>query len=376
MSFLQKALKIQNEIQNLPIENIGFQTRDAKLQSSVRISQIISDEAKGLDWHEQARLQNEFEGMGPVAALMEDESVTEIMINSLDQIWFERKGQLIRHEDRFASELTYQNFVERICQEAKVQVSVERPFCDGRFRNFRLHLVSSELTKSGFILTLRRQSSNPWNLARLQECKWTTDRGIQILRDWIEKKKSFLVVGETGSGKTSVLNACLQELPKNERVVILEDTAEIVIPNEASTRLLTRNDSHSLLPNVDLTELLRQSLRMRPDRLVVGEVRSAEAKDLLLALSTGHQGSMGTLHASSAMQAILRLEMLVQLGAPHWSLMTIRRLLGLSLNGIIVVGRTPNGERKLQSIHELSAVEETGVLLDPIFQEDSRLSFN
>lgn len=376
MSFLQKALKIQTEIQNLPVENIGFQTLDSKPQSSVRISQIISEEAKDLDCHEQFRLQSEFEGMGPLASLIEDESVTEIIINSLDQIWFERKGQLVRLEDRFASELTFQNFVERVCQEAKVQVSVERPFCDGRFRNFRLHLVSGELTKTDFILTLRRQSKNPWNFHRLRENQWTTDEGLQILRRWLEQKKSFLVVGETGSGKTSVLNACLQEIPKNERVVVLEDTAEIVVPNEASTRLLTRHDSHGLLPTIDLTELLRQSLRMRPDRLVVGEVRSAEAKDLLLALSTGHQGSMGTLHASSAAQAILRLEMLVQLGAPHWSLTTIRRLLGLSLHGIIVVGRNENGERRLNSIYEISAVEETGVLLDPVFQERRSLSFN
>lgn len=370
MSFLQKALKIQTEIQNLPIENIGFQTLDSKPQSSVRISQIISEEAQGLDCHDQLRLQNEFEGVGPLTSLIEDESVTEIIINSLDQIWYEKAGRLSRLEDRFASELTFQNFVERVCQEAKVQVSIERPFCDGRFRNFRLHMVSSELTKSGFILTLRRQSKNPWSLERLQESQWASPQGMQVLKNWIEQKKSFLVVGETGSGKTSVLNACLQSLPHNERVVVLEDTAEIVIPNEASTRLLTRHDSHGLLPTVDLTELLRQSLRMRPDRLVVGEVRSAEAKDLLLALSTGHQGSMGTLHASSAAQAILRLEMLVQLGAPHWSLTTIRRLLGLSLNGIIVVGRNEKGERRLQSIYEISAVEETGVLLDPIIQEN------
>jgi pilus assembly protein CpaF len=376
MNFLQKALKIQSEIQSLPVENIGFQTLEAKSQSSVRISQIISNEAKDLDWHEQSRLQSEFEGVGPLATLMEDESITEIIVNNLDQIWFERKGQMHRLEDRFASELTFQNFIERICQEAKVQVSVERPFCDGRFRNFRLHLVSSELTKAGSVLTLRRQSKNPWTLARLLESNWTSPQGMDVLSEWIEQKKSFLVVGETGSGKTSVLNACLQEMPENERIVVLEDTAEIVVPNSASTRLLTRHDCHGLLPTVDLTELLRQSLRMRPDRLVVGEVRGAEAKDLLLALSTGHQGSMGTLHASSASQAILRLEMLVQLGAPHWSLTTIRRLLGLSLNGIIVVGRRPNGERRLHSIYELSAVEETGVLLDPIFRDQPGLSFN
>jgi pilus assembly protein CpaF len=372
MTFLQKALKIQSEIQNLPLDAIGFQSFESKQQSSVRISQLIAQEAKELDNTLQFRLQSEFEGVGPLVTLIEDESITEIIINALDEIWYEKQGKLFRLEDRFASELTYQNFIERVCQEAKVQVSLERPFVDGRFRNFRLHLVSSELTRSGFILTLRRQSANPWTLRKLQEQGWTTENGFQILKSWIEQKKSFLVVGETGSGKTSVLNACLQELPQNERVVVLEDTAEIVIPNHASTRLLTRVDCHGLLPTVDLTELLRQSLRMRPDRLVVGEVRSAEAKDLLLALSTGHQGSMGTLHASSASQAILRLEMLVQLGAPHWSLQTIRRLMGLSLNGVIVVGRDSSGQRKLKSIYELSAVEETGVLLDPIFQENSR----
>lgn len=371
MSFLQKALKIQSEIQSLPLETIGFQSLGAKQQSSVRIAQLIAKESEGTDRQLQCRLQNEFEGVGPLQPLMDDESITEIIVNSLDQIWFEKKGELFLHQDRFASELTYQNFIERICQESRSQISLERPFCDGRFRNFRLHLVSSELTKNDFALTLRRQSQNPWTLEKLAESRWTSATGLQILRDWLKKKKSFLVVGETGSGKTSVLNACLQELPKNERIVILEDTPEVVIPNGASSRILTRQDSNGLLPIVDLTELLRQSLRMRPDRLVVGEVRGAEAKDLLLALSTGHQGSLGTLHASSAHQAILRLEMLVQLGAPHWSLQTIRRLMGLSLNGVIVVGRNKDGDRRLKSISELSAVEETGVLLDPVFQEDS-----
>ncbi len=371
MSFLQKALRIQSEIQNLPLETIGFQNLQSKQQSSVRISQLIVDEGQDLDLSLQSRLQSEFEGFGPLTALLEHEEISEIIVNSLDQIWFERNGKLEELNDRFASELTYQNCLDRICQEAKVQLSIERPFCDGKFRNFRLHMVSAELSKSQPILTLRRQSQNPWTLQRLQEAGWSNEAGLVALRKWIVEKKSFLVVGETGSGKTSVLNSCLQELPKNERVVALEDTAEVVIPNSASTRLLTRQDCHGLLPIVDLTELLRQSLRMRPDRLVVGEVRGAEAKDLLMALSTGHQGSLGTLHASSATQALLRLEMLVQLGAPHWSLQTIRRLLGLSINGIVLVGKNAQGKRKLKAIHEISAVEDNGILLDCVFQESS-----
>lgn len=370
MSFLLEALKIQNEIQNLPLETIGFQDFESRQQSSVRIASLIDSHSKGLQVSLQSRLRDEFQGMGPIAPLMQDESVTEIIVNSVTDIWFEKNGKLLRLEDRFASELTFQNFIERICQEAKVQISVERPYCDGLYKDFRLHLISGHLTRNSQVLTLRRQSRSPWTLSKLLDAGWCQPQGAGILRDWICNRRNFLVVGETGSGKTSVLNACLQELPENDRVVILEDTPELKPPNPASVRLLTRIDSHGLLPAVDLTELVRQSLRMRPDRLVVGEVRGGEAKDLLLALSTGHQGSLGTLHASSASQALMRLEMLVQLGAPHWSLQTIRRLLGLSLNGIVVVGRSPWGERKLKALYELSGVEDTGILLDLIYQED------
>ncbi len=371
MSFLEKALKIQTEIQSLPLETLGYHSLESAQQSSVRIAQLISDQSKDLEEDLQSRLRIEFEGDGPLASLLSDEEITEIIVNRIDQIWFEKNGRLHRHEDRFVSELTYKNFLERLHQEARVQPSMERPFCDGQFRNFRLHLASSAVTKGNDLLTLRRQASNPWTLDKLENQGWSSSRGVELIRDWISSHKNFLIVGETGSGKTSVLSSCLQEIPFSERVVILEDTPEVVIPNPASTRLLTRNDSHGLLPDIDLVNLLRQSLRMRPDRLVVGEVRGGEAKDLLLALSTGHQGSLGTLHASSARQALLRLEMLVQLGAPQWNLMTIRRLIGLSLQGIAVVGRNSKGQRKLKSLHEISAVEETGVLLDSIHQEDS-----
>ena len=133
--------------------------------------------------------------------------------------------------------------------------------------------------------------------------------------------------------------------------------------------MLTRQQNPHL-PSIDLTELVRQSLRMRPDRLVVGEVRTGEAKDLILALSTGHRGSMGTLHASNPHQALIRLEMLVQLGAPHWSLQAIRKLIGLSLDGIVCVTKTKEGKRRLKSIHQITSVEETGILLECLLQEN------
>lgn len=368
MSFLQRALKLQSDIQNLPNEDIGFENLDNKEQHSVRISNLIKNETEQDSIEIQERVLQEFEGCGPLESLLQDNSITEIIVNGVDQIWYERDGRLEKHSDQFASQITFENTIERICADAKVQFNIERPFCDGRYKNFRVHLISSEITKTSHALTLRRQATSPWTLEKLLQSNWCDTGAMETLRSWLSSHKNFLVIGETGCGKTSVLNSCLQELNANERVVVIEDTSEITIPNSVSTKLLSRQDCNGLLPEVSLTDLVKQSLRMRPDRLIVGEVRGGEAKDLLLALSTGHRGSMGTMHASNAHQALLRLEMLVQLGAPHWGLNTIRRLLSLSLDGIIVVGRNIHNQRKLKSLHQISCLEETGFLLDCVYE--------
>lgn len=370
MNFFTVAERIQKEIQALPVEGVGYQSLETRQQSSVQISNIIQGAADDLDESGKARIQQEFEGFGPLESLFIDESVTEIMINSPKDIWFERNGSLHLLADSFISDLTFENFQNRLCEESRIQLSLEKPYSDGRFRNFRVHMVSSPVTTSP-VITLRRQRNNPWTLEQLQAEGWSDSEGITILKRWIREKKTFLIVGETGSGKTSVLSSCLQALPACERALVLEDTSEIPLPNSASAKMLTRNDCHSILPEISLTDLVRQSLRMRPDRLVIGEVRGGEAKDLMLALSTGHEGSLGTLHASSAHQALFRLEMLVQLGSPQWSLETIRRLMKLSLHGLAVVGRDQDKKRKLISLNEISSVESTGLLLDCVFENPS-----
>ncbi len=368
MNFLHRALSLQEGLSSLPTEDLGFESFDSKEQHSVRVSKFLQEEIKNESFEFKQRILEEFEGFGPLAPLLSDEGITEIIVNGPQEIWFEVQGHLIRHNDCFVSEITFENIIEKICHESKVQFNLERPYCDGRFRNFRLHLVSKELTQNFHSITLRRQASSPWTLDKLADSKWSDPMGMSCLREIVDSHKNFLVVGETGSGKTSVLNSCLQSIPKNERVVVIEDTSEIALPNEISTKIVVRTDCNRILPDILLSDLVKQSLRMRPDRLVVGEVRGAEAKDLLMALSTGHHGSMGTLHANSAQQAILRLEMLVQLGAPDWSLQTIRRLLSLSLNSIVVVGKNLQGQRKLKSIHNIAGLEDSGLLLDTIFE--------
>lgn len=311
------------------------------------------------------RLQSEFFGNGPLENLLDVDGLQEILINGFDQIWYERQGCLARWSDRFLTPTTFKNFVDRLCGEAKIKVDLAQPFANGRWRDFRVHVASKPVTLCDFHLSLRKSSPQLWTLERLQEVGWAAEKPMGILRELIETRQNFLILGPTGSGKTSALGAVLKSLPENERLVILEDTDELPVPHASSTKLLTRPAEMSTLPEVSLNDLVKQSLRMRPGRLIMGEVRGAEAKDLLLALATGHNGSLGTLHASDPRQALIRLEMLVQMGAPQWSLQAIRQLLLLSVNALVVCGNK-NGHRCLEGIYKVAALESFGLLIESL----------
>lgn len=330
-----------------------------------RARDIVESAVRAIPPQEADRIRSEYFGIGPLESLLTRPDVTEIIINGPDSIWYEANGRLNAWDDRFLSEITYRNFIQRVCREADMLVSLDRPFADGQWRNFRAHLISPPAVAYN-ALTLRRHPSNPWRLTDLEARAWASPEAMTCLRQLVARKLNFLIVGGTGSGKTSVLDACLQELPPGERVVVIEDTNELSPPNKSSTKLLTRRDAGGLLREIDQAELLRQSLRMRPDRIVMGEIRGAEAKDLLMAFATGHSGCMGTLHSDSARQALLRLEMLIQMGAAQWSPQAVRSLIHLSLHAVVVVTRTSDGGRKLEGIYRLASLEEVGFLLEKI----------
>jgi pilus assembly protein CpaF len=310
------------------------------------------------------RIEAEFFGAGPLHDLLSREDLTEIMITAWDSIYFEKGGRIEAHHDRFVSERSYQNFIQRFALENNLNLTLERPMADGRWGDWRFHLILPPLTVSPS-LTLRRHYKNTWNLHKLNHLQWSTPKSIEIIRSWVREKRNVLIVGPTNTGKTSLLNALLQECSPHERVVSIEDTDEIQIPNFCSVKLFTRKENSSTLPAVDQQDLVVESLRMRPDRIVLGEMRGAEAKDYLLALSTGHSGSLATLHAESASQALLRLEFLVQMAAPQWSSHAIRQLIHLGLKNIIVLENT-EGVRRLQGLYEISSLESTGFCLDQV----------
>jgi pilus assembly protein CpaF len=355
---------VQIEIAGLPINEFVFSADQENNLRSLKIEQLIQKKTMGLSTDLKNRIEAEFDSWGPLNALFEDEAITEIIVNGPNHIWFEKSGRLNKHRDGFFSDLSYRNFLERLCQKSHVHISIEQPSADGKFLDFRLSLIGSDLTHSSPHLCLRRHPKNPWNFSKLVEIGWCDKEWLPFFEKITRERKNCLIIGSTGSGKTSILNSFLNLLPQSERVVIIEDTPEIALPNEASMKLLTREDPHGILSTIDQSHLVKKSLRLRPDRIVMGEVRGPEAKDFLMVLATGHTGSFGTLHAQDANQALIRLEMLIQMGAPQWSLTAIRRLIQLSLDYIIITERVADGDRRLKGAFRLCSLEDHGFLVE------------
>ena len=318
----------------------------------------------------QKRIADELCGFGPLEPLLNDERVNEIIVNNRRHIAFEKEGVLRLLPDEFLSFLTFNNIVEKICSEARLSVHLKKPFAEGKWRGFRAHIIRPPLVQKDFHLILRKHPENVWTFKALEESGWAPPSAIAALKKLVREKANFLITGGTGCGKTSVLNACLQELPENERVVIIEDADEIRPPNPVSVKLLTQTAHDSARAFVDQELLVKQSLRLRPDRLVMGEVRGAEAKDLLLALSSGHRGSLGTVHAETCRQALWKMEILTQSGAPKWRSDTVRKLIFSALQGVVALERR-GPLRLLKGIWRVTGLEETGFLFESLYDRDS-----
>ncbi len=358
--------EINSDLQNLECFD-PMQIMSSKLdQQDLAVRKLIESFLQKTQCDSMGRILDEYFGFGPIKPLIEDESVSEILINGTNHIFFEKAGKIEAFPDCFLSPLTFRNFIERLGRLTNTQANLDSPFVDGYFEDFRVHIAIPPGTQKEVSVCIRRHPKCPWTLKLLEKASWATASAISVIQKTVQTRCNFIVVGPTGSGKTSVLNACLGELPNNERAVIIEDASELKVPNAISTKILTRNDPQKLLRDIDQAELLKQALRMRPDRIVMGEIRGSEAKDLLMAFATGHSGCMGTMHADSARQALLRLEMLIQLGASQWSLNAVRTLILLSLSHVIVVKRSSSGLRQLDSIHKITSLEENGFLLEQI----------
>jgi len=321
----------------------------------------IREHTEELAPEKKQRVLAEFNAAGPIETLLADDTVIEIMIGGRDTIWVETRQRFFHLDDGFYSDLTFNNFIHRVCEEANMQTTQAAPFANGVWRGFRAHLTAPPITAQ-HTLTLRRVRSDSFSLEDLRDSGWCDSENLARLKTLVHEKKNCLVIGNTGSGKTTLLNALVREAGA-DRCVFIEDTPELLAANSASVKLLTRFDSQGNLPEVTQSDLVKQSLRMRPDRLIIGETRGAEAKDLLMALATGHRGSMTSLHAFTPNEALLRLEMLIQMGAPQWGLEAIRRLIQFTVEALIIT-RKEKTKWHLEGIYKISSQEKFGFIVE------------
>jgi pilus assembly protein CpaF len=304
--------------------------------------------------------------MTEISEYLNDPAVTEVVINRFDQLWVEENGQLASRTSPWKSDLEYRQFLRSILDLLNADLSLQEPFCSGRVGNVRIQVAGPPATQVPG-LSFRKIQPTALSLERWVETGGMSAETSALLKRLIKEKKNILVYGATGSGKTTLLSSLLSQTENHERIILLEDLEELALPNGASLRLLSRFDTQGVLKTISLSDLVKHSLRLRPDRLALGEVRGPEAKDLLLALATGHQGSLGTLHANSFSEALLRLEMLVQLGAPQWQQKAIRQLILLSINTLVGVKKGLDGKRIVSEIRNITGLEEFGFLTESAF---------
>lgn len=349
--------------------DVDWDSDEIDLSLSERFQNLVDTETLSEDTATKSRIVSEISGLGPLDSLLEDPEITEILVNRYNEIYFEKKGQLEIYPDHFYSESSYLATLDRLSQKCGSYLNREKPFVEAQVGRMRITIIFGELSRGHSILSIRLQPIGTWTLSAFRERNWCNDKQLDLIKTIFVQKKNFLVVGGTGSGKTSFLQSLLQLLQPVERAVIIEDTQELQLPVSASVSLLTRQDPSAAVTDVGMDDLLKRALRLRPDRLVIGEIRGPEAKSLMMAMATGHDGSFGSLHARTAPEALLRLEMLIQMGAPQWSLQSIRKLISMTIQNIIVLEKK-NGERRLKGIYEITSLEENGLTLNQLDQDE------
>lgn len=300
--------------------------------------------------------------------LLEDETVTEIMVNGPDHIFIEKEGRLQQWQTAFESEEKLLDVIQQIVAKANRVVNESSPIVDARLFGSRVHVVLPPVALNGPILTIRRFGKTPLLIPELLRLGSVSQEICTFLEKLVIAGYNIFISGGTGSGKTTFLNALSSFIPSTERIITIEDSAELQIQgNDNLVRLETRNANVEGCKPVTIRDLIRASLRMRPDRIIVGEVRGAEAIDMLQALNTGHDGSLSTGHANSAADMIARLETMVLMGM-ELPLAAIRRQIAGGVDLIVHLGRLRDKSRRVLSVSEVVGYEQGEVLLSVLYE--------
>jgi len=328
-------------------------------------ARLLSEENSALTGRQRDSLVQsvlyELVGLGPLELLLEDETVTEIMVNGPTQVYVEREGRLTLTEVCFDDEAHLRRIIERILAPLGRRADDSSPIADGRLADgSRINIILPPLSLCGPILTIRKFAKTPLRVFDLIRLGTLTEEAAEFLRGCVEKRLNILVSGGTGSGKTTTLNTLSSFIPAGERIVTIEDAAELQLQQAHVVTLESRPPNLEGRGEVTIRQLVRNALRMRPDRLLLGEVRGGEALDLLQALNTGHDGSLSTIHANSPRDALSRLETLTLMAGADLPLRAVREQVASAVQLVVQQQRLPDGRRRVTHLAEVAGIADNG----------------
>jgi len=334
---------------------------------------VLAQEAMPLSVSERERLvndvQHELFGLGPLEPLLKDPTISDILVNSHKTIYIERRGKIERTNVQFKDDEHLMRVIERIVSSVGRRIDESSPMVDARLQDgSRVNAIIPPLSIDGPVVSIRRFGSDPLKMSMLIDYKALTKDIADMLQMVVTARLNILISGGTGAGKTTLLNALSAYIPENERIVTIEDSAELQLQQPHVVRLETRPPNIEGRGEVTQRDLVKNALRMRPDRIVIGEVRGGEAIDMLQAMNTGHDGSLTTVHANTPRDALARLETMIQMTGMRLSDRAMRQQIASALNLVVQVARMSDGSRRVTSISEVTGMEGETITMQEIFQ--------
>ncbi len=376
-----------NEYQELKIEvqNKLLDVMDLKLLDTIetgqlrqeirRLSERVLSEMKStvpLNFQEREKLLKDIEdevmGLGPIEPFMRDPTVADILVNTYRQIYVERYGKLEKTEARFKDDAHLRRIIDKIVSAVGRRIDESSPMVDARLADgSRVNAIIKPLAIDGPMLSIRRFAVDPLEVEDLIGLRTLTPELGVLLKGIVRARLNVMISGGTGSGKTTLLNVLSRFIPADERIITIEDSAELQLKQEHVVRLETRPANVEGRGEITARDLVRNSLRMRPDRIIIGEVRSKEAVDMLQAMNTGHDGSLTTIHANSPRDALMRLETIVSMAGLNIPNEATRKYISSAIHVLIQLSRLADGTRKVTSVHEIVGMEGEVVTMQEIF---------